>query len=274
MHLLLAPFVSALLGMSMPAVQSLAGKPGEEQIRVLPVARTPEPFTVSLAIAVPKDGQSVEKNPVWVQFRIDGYSLGSASSFDREDEIAVSKMGQTVHLVVDNRPYFAVNEPAIDPFSEDGFYYDMSYKFELPFRLDSGMHTIRAFPARSFGESLKGEKTFYAMTFYLGSDEENSSVDLSKPYITYNEPSDQLYLTKDKPVLLDFYVTNTELSADGYKVLLTIDGREKRTLTSWQPYYIYGLKKGKHTVRLELVNPQGAVVSGPFNVAERTITVH
>ena len=51
-------------------------------------------------------------------------------------------------------------------------------------------------------------------------------------------------LTESQPVLLDFFISNCELTSDGYKVRLIVDGDAIRTLTSWQPYYIYGLKKG------------------------------
>lgn len=242
-------------------------------IRTMPVARTPESNTIVLRIALPRDGQ-VLGTPVWVQFRLDGYALGAASQFDRADDVAVSNMGQTVHVVVDNTPYFPVNEPAIDPFDEGGFYYDMSYKFQLPHSLKEGMHTVRMFPARSFGESLKGENTFAAINFYVGNQSDNPGMDLSKPFITYNEPSEQMYLVEGKPVLLDFYVSNAELSPDGYKVRLTVDGKVVRTISSWQPYYIYGLKKGHHTVQLELIDNNNKVVSGLFNTVKQSITVH
>ena len=142
---------------------------GKETIQVLPVPRTPESKTVLLAIAFPESQEVVPKNPVWVQFRLDGYPLGAGSQFDRADEVVVSSMGQTVHVIVDNQPYFPVEQPAIDPFNEEGSYYDTSYKFRLLDSLSEGLHTIRMFPARSFGESLKGERTFFATTS-LGSD--------------------------------------------------------------------------------------------------------
>jgi hypothetical protein len=262
----LATLISAILAATAPASNS-------SDVRTLPVARTPESNTIVLKIAIPKPGEYAG-SPIWIQFRIDGYALGASSQFERASEIVQTNMGQTVHVVIDDHPYFAVNEPAIDPFDEGGFYYDMSYKFQIPFKLKEGMHTIRMFPARSFGESLKGENTYTSTHFYVGSDKNSSGVDLSKPYLTYNEPSDQLYLIEDKPVLLDFYVNNTELSADGYKVRLTVDGKMNRTLASWQPYYIYGLKKGKHTIQLELLDGQNKVVPGPFNNVKQTITIH
>lgn len=245
----------------------------QSNVRTMPVVRTPESNTIVLSIAVPKKDQVIG-NPAYIQFRIDGFALGAGSQFERASELVETKMGQTVHVVIDNEPYFPINEPALDPFDEGGFYYDMSYKFEVPYYLSPGLHTVRMFPARSYGESLKGDKTFTARTFYVGSAMDNFDVDLSQPYLTYNEPSDQMYLEEGKPVLLDFYVTNTELSPDGYKVRLTIDGKPHKTISFWQPYYIYGLKRGKHTVRLELIDGDGVVVPGPFNDVKRTFTVH
>ena len=242
-------------------------------LRTMPVVRTPESSTIVLKIAVPKPGQVVGV-PTWIQFRIDGYALGAPSQFERTEEIVQTNMGQTVRVVIDDHPSFPINEPALDPFDESGYYYDMSYKFKVPFPLSAGMHTIRMFPIRSFGESLKGENTFAAMNFYVGSQEDSSKTDLSQPYLTYNEPSDWMPLSSDKPVLLDFYITNTELSPDGYKVRLTIDGEVNRMLTFWQPYYIYGLTKGKHTIQLELLNSQNKLVPGTFNNVTQTIRVN
>lgn len=266
MNVLLATFFLAVAAVKTPEASS-------SNIELVPVSRTPESNTTALKIAIPKPGQVVG-TPTWVQFRIEGFSLGSASQFERASEVVETNMGQTVHVIIDDEPYFPINEPALDPFDQNGDYYDMSYKFKIPYRLSSGLHTIRMFPARSFGESLKGDNTFVAMNFYVGSEKNTSKVDLSGPYLTYNEPSNMLPLTADKPVLLDFYVTNAELSNNGYKVRLTIDGKVHSTLTSWQPYYIYGLKKGSHTIRLQLLDPSEKVVPGKFNDVKQTITIN
>lgn len=265
----------AILCISLLSMGKFTGeaKSEKEEIRILPVQPTPESNTIVMAVAVPKDGDVKRNNPVWVQFRLDGYTLGANSQFDRANEIANSKNGQTVHVIVDDRPAFAIDEPALDPFIEDGWYYDRTFKFELPFRLKEGAHTIRMFPVRSFGESLKGENTFRTVSFYVGEKEGDAASLLQGPYLTYNEPSGRMPLTEEKPVLLDFYVTNTELTPDGYKVLLTLDGKTKRKLDSWQPYYIYGLKSGRHTVRIQLIDRNGKQVSGPYTDIERTIYI-
>jgi hypothetical protein len=246
----------------------------KEQIRIMAVARTPESNTVQLNIARPKKGEVIPGNPSWMQFRIGGYALGADSQFDRADEIANSNMGQTVHVIIDNLPYFPVNEPALNPFNENGYYYNTSYKFEIPYALKEGVHTIQVFPARSFGESLKGEGTYEVMYFYVGKEKESSEVDFSKPYLVYNEPSDHFVYREGKPVLLDFLVKNCELTPDGYKVRLTVDKKTNRTITTWQPYYIYGLTPGTHTIRLELLDEKNRVVSGSLTVMERSFSVN
>lgn len=275
--------VFLVIGVALSAVVTFANEPVKEQrekkkttdhVRVLPVKRTPEAEASSVVVSLPKKGAVIKSNPVWVQLRVEGFAIGAASQFDRADEIAVSDLGQTIHVTVDNMPYFPVNDPAIDPFNEEGWYYETRYKFEIPQNLSKGEHVLRVFLARSFGESLKGEETFFATTFFVGSAEGSAQYDLSKPYITYNEPSNEMDLDASKPILLDFFVSNCELTSDGYKVRLIVDGNIVRTLTSWQPYYIYGLSKGKHTIRLELLNNQGKVLPGLFNDTERTIRVH
>ncbi len=263
--MIISYLASLILGMA-------AIKAPASNIRTVAVSPTPEPSTVVLRIAIPQNRQIVF-SPVWVQFRIDGFALGAASQFDRAGEVVNSELGQTVHVVVDNQPYFPVNEPALDPFDSSGYYYDMSYRVKIPFRLSSGMHTLRMFPARSFGESLKGDNAFTAITFYVGEEKDNPQMDLSKPYITYNEPSPLMPLVEGKPVLLDFYLSNAELSPDGYKVRLTIDGKVNRILTLWLPYYIYGLKRGRHTIRLELLDSQNKLVPGIFNDVQETIAI-
>lgn len=239
----------------------------------MPVAPTPESNSIVVAIAIPRENEVLQNgNRIWVQFRIDGYSLGADSSqFVRANQLPNSKMGQTVHVIVDDEPYFAVNEPAINPFNESGYFYDMSYKFELPFKLKEGAHSIRIFPARSFGESIKGGNAFATTRFYVGTSGAKK-MDFSQPFLTYNEPGNDIPWSENQPVLLDFLISNCELSPDGYKIHLTIDGKIKRSITSWQPYYIYGLTKGKHTIRLQLINKESPV-AGLFNDVTRTFTV-
>ena len=103
------------LSLCVAAIAFAAEQKPVNQIRVLPVKRTPESETATVKISIPKNGAVMKGNPVWVQTRVEGYPLGASSQFDRADEIAVSDKGQSVHVVVDDQPYFPMNVPALDP---------------------------------------------------------------------------------------------------------------------------------------------------------------
>lgn len=246
--------------------------PNLSEIQVVTVTPTPEPDDVELKIIFPENGELKTSWPIHFEARLDGFPVGTASLFDRAKEIYVEPEGQSVHIFIDDKDYFEGYEALFDALDDHDLYFDQKIDFDLPFKLAPGKHIIRMFPCRSYGESLKGQNCFAVSTFYYKTkDDDKMKVDLSAPYLTYNEP--QGTFGAGKPILLDFYITNCVMSKDGYKVRLTLDGKIKRTLTIWGPYYIYGLKKGTHTVKLELLDPRNNVVPGLFNTVEKKIVV-
>ena len=229
--------------------------PNLKDVRIIPMDPTPEPFHVRTRIEFPEEGSVQNSSVVSGQVRLEGYSLGTDSEFPRSKEIWNDPKGQGLHIFIDNQPYFEVNEALLDALDDVEEYYDETANFDLPGKLKSGMHVLRVFPVRSFNESLKGDKCFDARKFYYKEKIDDPNIDLKKPFLTYNEPQGE-YDYGPQPLLLDFYLTNCDLSKDGYKVRLTIDENNQRILTSWIPYYIYGLKKGAHKIRLELLDRQ------------------
>jgi hypothetical protein len=273
-HILITLCGSITLQMaSLFAVDLSEHAPNPNDIQVVPVDPTPEPDSVELRLQFPHEYELKKELPIHAQMRLDWYPLGVDSEFPRKDEIFNDSEGQSIHIFIDNYSYFEIDEALFDAVDDHDEYYDQTVEFDIPFKLEPGMHVIRAFPCRSFGESLKGPKCFVSSVFYYQNKDNNINVDLTKPFITYNEPQGN-YEGGEKPILLDFYISNCTLSKDGYKVRLTLDGENQRFLTSWQPYYIYGLKKGLHKVRIELLDPQNKLVPGAFNSVEKTISVH
>lgn len=244
-----------------------------KELRIVPMARAPEPDHVNVKILFPKEGEMKTKTPIEGQIKVTGFSLGTDSDFLRKKEIFNDNEGQSLHVFIDNQPYFSLNEALINALDDVEEYFDQTAEFKIPFKLQPGMHIIRVFPVRSFNESLKDEGCFAASTFYYKDKTENSQIDLSAPYLTYNEPQGEYSYNNGEPILLDFYITNCQLSRDGYKVRLTIDNDIQRTLFAWQPYYIYGMKKGSHRIRLELLDPQNRPMGGLFNDVQRTIVI-
>ncbi len=256
--------VCSVWGASVEGVQTTG-------VRVVSVKPTPEPDEVEVRFAFPYEGELKTENPVITQLRLEAFPLGFNSDFPRAREIRNSNEGQSLHIIVDGKHHFDINEAIDDVAENEEIDFDQIIQAKIPYSLSNGIHILRAFPVRSFGESLKNPKCFAAIYFYFGKAEQTPSVDLDKPYLTYNCPEGEFQ--SDEPILLDFYLSNTQLSKDGYKVRLTIDGSDKRILTEWAPYYIYGLKKGSHSIKLELLDPSGKVLTPLFNDLEQKISV-
>ena len=243
---------------------------GTGDVRVVPVEATPQPDSVEIHLAFPERGADNQKNPVSIQMRLQGYPIGYDSYIPRAKEIRNSREGQAIRILIDNESYMEVND-AIDSFTDsEEADFNSTLETKIPFNLKPGPHLIRMFLVRSYGESLKGNSCYAASYFFVGPKQDNP-FDLSKPYLTYNQPDGEF--KGNQPILLDFYISNTQLSKDGYKVRLTIDGKDKRLLTEWAPYYIYGLKSGSHKIKLELLDPQNHVMTGFFRETQRTILV-
>lgn len=250
------------------------GKANPSDIRIVPVRPTPQPDNVELTLTFPREGQVLNwGGNVQIQAQLQGFPVGTNSDFDRAKEIYNDPNGQSLLIFIDDYHPIEIYKSFVDALDPNNLYYNVTLTTKLPFFLSEGMHVIRAFPDRSYGESLKGPGTYAARIFYVGKEKNNLDVDLQGPYITYNEPLQTLRYSAKKPLLLDFYISNVQLSRDGYKVRVLIDDTVERTLTQWVPYYIYGLNSGKHTIQLELIDEKNERVPGLFNKIKRVIQV-
>jgi hypothetical protein len=242
-------------------------------INVVAMPKTPSPDNAKIEIGYPENMKIQNSSPIRMEVRVSNYVLGEDSEFERKEEIQNWNIGQCIRVIVDNNPFFSKITDQIDPFNDEGIYFDKEYEFYLPEGLSEGEHTLRAYLVRSYGESLKQEHSFEASTFYYKNKTPLKDVNLNKPYLTYNEPSPNRIYDDNKPLLLDFYIKNCELSQDGYKVKLIIDKEVTRYLDKWVPYYIYGLTKGNHQIVLQLVDNLNNIVPGIFNNIKTEIQI-
>jgi hypothetical protein len=244
----------------------------DDGIQVIPMLPEDQPDYVSLQVAIPEENGIIDSENYFIQVRLKGFSIGTISSdLARKDEVA-NKGVQSLHIIIDNEPYFVFDDLGIDPLKSNESYLSSLYKIPIPFSLKEGLHTLRIFPARSFGESLKKKENFVQRVFYYKKKEGSTNV-FKEPFLTYNQPQGTLIQQDNEPILLDFYVNNVELSQDGYKVKLVIDQKIQRLLSRELPYYIYGLGKGYHEINLSLVDNKGKLVPGVFNQVSRLIKV-
>lgn len=256
--------VTVLLVLTISACQTGSDEPTPSdtaaaagQVRVVKGEHGPAYADAKLAIVSPAPGEVVTTDSVIVRATLEGMDLASPTAGESSKGINFSKEGQHVHVIIDNEPYKAMY--AADAFNVGA--------------LSEGAHTIRAFPSRSWHESVKAPGAFVAHTFYVKTKTDDSTLRADQPLLTYSRPKGEYKGADANRILLDFYVTNAELGADKYKVIATIDGSHTDTLVDWVPYYIEGLTDGEHTVKIELVGPDGAPVPGAYNSTTRTITV-
>lgn len=101
-------------------------------------------------------------------------------------------------------------------------------------------------------------------------------VDAQKPLLTYSRPKGEYKGDDASAIMIDFWLSNAKLQGDGgeYRVRYSIDGGETKFIDKWAPIWLSGWTAGKHTVKLELVDKNGALVdNGGYNSTTREITV-
>jgi hypothetical protein len=242
-----------------------------KDVAITPVPQSPSIDEADVRITYPKDEAVVEKTDVDLKFDVDSFDTGAQTKTPRADSLAHSEKGQHLHVIVDNKPYMAC--------------YDPSEPFDIG-ELEPGVHTVVAFPSRSYHESVKGPGAYakpgyfegYAWTnFYVKEKTGDKMLNDDKVSIIYSRPKGTYSGDAADRILLDFYLHNVELGS--YNATYTVTTAEKGTeiaskkLTKWQPAYLTGLPSGTYDVTLELRNPDDEVESGPFNKTTREIVV-
>lgn len=222
---------------------------------------TVTPFTDTAGVAVFPDATLQLKSPgseklkpgiTKFNFQVSNFALGAQTADTSIKLCANSAKGQHIHFIMDNKPYQAQYTP------------------EFTDSLGEGHHVMLAFLSRSYHESLKQDKAYVLKEFCIGRNCENS-FDAKAPHLFFSRPKGEYNGAKEtNRLLLDFYLINCTLSADGYKVRATING-ETFMLTQWVPYLIEGLKPGEVKVKLELLDANNQPVASPFNGTERTV---
>ena len=186
-------------------------------------------------------------------FDVKNYELGVLTSDANDRDIANSEKGQHIHLILNNEPYSA--------------HYDSIAQKNL----SKGQYVALAFLSRSYHESVKNENSFTLTTFDAGSAKKSPyKFDEKGQHMFYSRPKGTYRGSDINNLLLDFFLVNVTLDPKGNKVRATINGKIFM-IYEWVPYYIQGLKPGILTVKLELLNPDGAVIEGPFNDVTRSV---
>lgn len=259
--------VKAVLGLALTAVVAACGgdqeQPGmqEEQAAMEPAIQVVEGERSMVGYPEAALDLSVEESAEgqWTAgLSVQGFELAAPTEGAMDRGLAMSDRGQHVHLIVDNQPYQAV--------------YDASQPVSLG-DLEPGRHVVRAFPSRQWHESVKQPEAFAFVEFAVGGVGGPSVLQPNEPVLTYSRPKGTYEGAGADSIMVDFYLTNVQLEPGGNRVLLTVDDEVEYEITEWKPHFLVGVPPGEHTVTLELLDPAGNPVEGPFNRTSRTITV-
>ena len=87
------------------------------------------------------------------------------SDFERRKELYNDPEGQSLLILIDNYHPFEIYTSFVNALDQSNLYYDLTMTKLIPYDLDEGMHVIRTFPARSYGESLKNLLCFSSPSF-------------------------------------------------------------------------------------------------------------
>lgn len=259
----------------------------------------------TLKIVEPKADSTVASSTVGVKLDLSGDLKGYKPGQDPE-----TKMGNHIHVILDNQPYEA--------------YYNLDGgAFELR-NVTDGEHTLRVFASRPWHESYKNDGSFQIVNFTVRNghadanqpattnsgeqmskpnksfnapirprSEDNSNgaptpegkdmkqstagaVDAAKPLLTYSRPKGEYKAADADPIMIDFWLANVKLTGDGgeYRVRYSVNGGEVKFIDKWAPLWLQGWTAGKHTIKLELIDKDGNVVdNGGYNSTTREITV-
>lgn len=186
----------------------------------------------------------------------DTYKLGMQTPDAPQKMCANSAKGQHIHLIVNNEPYAAK--------------YDANFDYDLP----DGTHHVLAFLSRSYHESIKTDDANVAYVVQVKDKAFANVAEIEEPMLFYSRPKGTYVGKADtEKLMLDFYLKNVNLSADGYKVQVDVNGETVSTVDTWKPYFLNGLPMGENTVKLTLLNADGTVAAVPLNPVERTFTL-
>ncbi|HEX6716347.1 MAG TPA: hypothetical protein VF088_04515 [Pyrinomonadaceae bacterium] len=106
-------------------------------------------------------------------------------------------------------------------------------------------------------------------------DDPNLKVDLKKPLLIFNLPNGKTF-REGEEVVIDFALANAKLKGDSgdYRVRYIVDDEDMKWIDAPEQIALSGWTPGKHTIRLELIGPDGwPYRNGDYNIVTRELMV-
>ena len=106
-------------------------------------------------------------------------------------------------------------------------------------------------------------------------DDPKLRVDPAKPLLIFNLANGRTF-RDDEEVVIDFSLANAKLKGDGgeYRIRYIVDDDDMQWIDRWEEIVLTGWIAGKHTIRLELIGPDGwPYRNGDYNVVTREVII-
>jgi len=191
---------------------------------------------------------------VTVKYDVSNFELTAQT--EHEHHMANSHDGQHIHFILDNTPYAALYKP--------------EHSVTVPLNSE---HYLMSFLSRSFHESIKTDDASKLVKFKVNAEAKIEDMPVpAQPALFYSRPKGDYVGDDTKALLLDFFVANGSLGAQGNKVKAEINGQEF-TLDQWVPYEVLNLPMGENTVKLTLVDNDGNAITGDNVSVERKVNL-
>jgi len=100
-------------------------------------------------------------------------------------------------------------------------------------------------------------------------------VDPNGPLLIFNHVEGATFPSGSE-VVIDFSLANVKLKGDGgeFRMRYIVDDEEMQWIDRWEQVVLTGWIAGTHTIRLELIGPDGwPYRNGDYNVVTRSITI-
>ncbi|MGE5346436.1 MAG: hypothetical protein ACM3JH_10810 [Acidithiobacillales bacterium] len=222
------------------------GPTGPVEVKIL----SPTPGELIPIPQVPAGQTPPKAAPVEVKLEVKNYE----SFMD-----PATKTGQGIALIFDNGP--------------TAVHYEPTKPWVYP-RVPPGTHTIRAFPVRPWGESIKEPGAFAMVTFSVGQNNGKNSPEPGGPLLTISSPRGKYPL--GQKVLLDFLVGGCVVSGkdvpDSCRVRYRVDETPEVILSSPDPVWLTDLPVGRHAFVVGLTR-EGKLIEGPYVIHQGVFEV-
>ncbi len=158
----------------------------------------------------------------------------------------------------------------LDNFATVFAYYDVTKPWLFK-KIPKGTHTLRAFPMRPWGESIKEDTAFATVTFHVGEKDGKNVHEPGAPILTVVSPRGKVKGETGK-VLLDFLVTGCKIAEKGTsentcRVRYKMDTEKEVTLSKEDAVWLEGVPPGKHAWVVGITKDD-KIVPGAFTLVQ------